>query len=131
MSWQCVRVVLDSHLPTAPKFTLVALAERASSDCSEMFAPIRDLAHDTSKRPRTVKEDLAWLEQNGIIAEVTGRRIHGSDDERVGVGGRARCPRYRLNMSALAAYRPAPKQCGPPHGLAEKQCGPPHGLAPA
>ena len=149
MSYQCVRAVLDSRLPASRKLTLVALAERATADGSEMFAPIRDLVLDTSKRPRTVKEDLAWLDKMGIIAEITGRRIHGEDREHV--GGRSRCPHYRLNTLALATYHPdgpksqtgrhdpadlastaeptAMKPCGQPHCFeAEKPCGPPHGF---
>lgn len=128
MSWQCVDAVLRSQMPAPQKFTLVALAERATADGSEMWASISDLAMRTSKSRRIVTRHLAWCEEQGLITELSGRRIHGAS--RAAVGGRNRCPRYRLNREPLAAYRPASKPCHPDHGFECKPCRPDHGFEP-
>jgi len=120
MSYQCVEAVLRSHLPSHRKITLLALAECATPDGSEMWASIDKLARRASKKERIITRDLAWLEERGIIAEVSGRQIHGA--ARVRVGGRNLCPRYRLNLEALGAYRALAEPRHPDQGFESKPC---------
>lgn len=105
---------------------LVALARHADSDW-QCWPSQATLAKLTKQCPRTVRDHLSWLEDEGLIARTVGRRNHrgtfAQDAFRLAVDGKALAPdpeavtakmAARSGSAANDAGRPAAKSADGP-----------------
>jgi hypothetical protein len=84
--------VMESRLPSWPKFVALICADHARDDGSQIFPSVRTLVRKTSLSRSTVQRQLRLLEQWKVLLAVKkqpGRAIE-----------------YRLDPSALQGYQP-------------------------
>ena len=98
MSWQVQKLVWPIKLPTAEKFTLLALANYCRADGSHAYPSIETLVEDTGLSRRTVSRALASLIELNLI-EVTRRSTrHTATVYNLHLRGATMTPITKLDM---------------------------------
>lgn len=102
MSFQAVQAVAGAHhVKGATRAVLYVLANYADRGGSNSFPSQARLADESGVCDRTVRRALVWLEEQGIIRRIGGKRRRGSRGRAVVV--------WRILMSLLkpdiASYR--------------------------
>lgn len=98
MSWQVQKLVWPIKLPTAEKFTLLALANYCRADGSHAYPSIETLVQDTGLSRRTVSRALASLIELDLI-EVTRRSTrHTATVYNLHLRGATMTPLTKLGM---------------------------------